>query len=291
MKPLVSIIIPTYNRSKYLRETLLSVIGQSFNNWECIVVDDGSQDETTVLMASVMSSETRIKYYKRPIDKQKGANSCRNYGFNLSQGEFIQYLDDDDLLETNKLAIQLTSLENTNNDALATCRWSYFKNKPGDISEQDQVVYNSYENIELFIDALALSGGFLPPHSYLIPRNLINRAGEWNECLMINQDGEFMSRIFTKIKRVIFSENTSVFYRKEISLRISKLDSDLKIQHAILSWDLIEIAFKLKFGKETRLVAISRKYLAERISKINGESKSSFNYVWLLLMKKFRIKI
>ncbi len=99
MKPLISIIIPTYNRAQIIGETLDSIIAQNYTNWECIVVDDGSTDNTQEILQNYIAKDTRFQYHQRPKDKLKGPNSCRNYGFKLSKGEFINFFDSDDFLK------------------------------------------------------------------------------------------------------------------------------------------------------------------------------------------------
>lgn len=98
-QPLVSIIIPTYNRAHLIGETLDSVLAQSYTHWECIVVDDGSTDNTPEVLVAYCAKDTRFQYHKRPLEKPKGANACRNYGFELSKGEYILFLDSDDILK------------------------------------------------------------------------------------------------------------------------------------------------------------------------------------------------
>ena len=85
MPDLISIIIPTYNRSHLLGETLDSVLIQTYRNWECIVVDDGSTDYTPELMEFYIRKDSRFSFYRRPEEKAKGANACRNYGFEKSR--------------------------------------------------------------------------------------------------------------------------------------------------------------------------------------------------------------
>jgi glycosyltransferase involved in cell wall biosynthesis len=97
--PLVSIIIPTYNRAHLIGETLDSVLAQTYKNWECIVVDDGSTDYTDELLGFYTKKDSRIQYHHRPTNRKKGANACRNYGFELSVGGYILFLDSDDLIE------------------------------------------------------------------------------------------------------------------------------------------------------------------------------------------------
>lgn len=101
--PIVSVIIPTYNRAYVIRETLDSVLNQTYVNWECIVIDDGGDDGTDELIEKYIAKSNRFKYVKRPISLLKGVSSCRNYGVAISKGEFIIFLDSDDILASNSL--------------------------------------------------------------------------------------------------------------------------------------------------------------------------------------------
>ncbi|WP_417872512.1 glycosyltransferase family 2 protein, partial [Xanthomarina gelatinilytica] len=94
LQPLVSIIIPTFNRAHLLGETLDSVLTQTYANWECLVVDDGSTDATEALVQTYIQKDSRFQYQKRPDRHLPGGNGARNYGFELSKGEFIQWFDD-----------------------------------------------------------------------------------------------------------------------------------------------------------------------------------------------------
>lgn len=110
MSDLVSIIIPTYNRAHLIKKTLKSVQSQTHTNWECIVVDDGSTDTTIEVIMAIAKEDTRIRLLTRPDDKPKGANACRNIGFEASTGAYINFLDSDDILLPNKLDLQLEAL-------------------------------------------------------------------------------------------------------------------------------------------------------------------------------------
>ncbi len=113
MKPLISIIIPTFNRSHLLGETLDAVIEQTHKEWECIVVDDGSTDNTLELVEGYVDKDERFRYLKRPSDRPAGGNAARNYGFEQSKGEFIQWFDSDDLMCEHLLAEQLANIVQT----------------------------------------------------------------------------------------------------------------------------------------------------------------------------------
>lgn len=100
---LASIIVPTYNRAHLIAETLDSILAQTYPNWECIIVDDGSTDDTEGLIAEYLKKDNRFQYHHRPVWRIKGANACRNFGIELSKGDYIVLLDSDDLLANNCL--------------------------------------------------------------------------------------------------------------------------------------------------------------------------------------------
>lgn len=95
---LVSIIIPTFNRSAYLLECLKSVVNQTYTNWECLVIDDGSSDDTEQVVEGLVKKDSRIKYFKRSQDYKPGGCGARNYGFDLSSGDYINWFDNDDVM-------------------------------------------------------------------------------------------------------------------------------------------------------------------------------------------------
>ncbi len=111
MNALVSIIIPTYNRGHLLGDTLNSVLAQTYQHWECIIVDDGSIDATAQIVAQYIKQDSRFAYYKRPEHYPKGGNGARNFGFDKSKGVYINWFDDDDLLMPKKLELQISILE------------------------------------------------------------------------------------------------------------------------------------------------------------------------------------
>lgn len=109
-KDLISVIIPTFNRDYLIGETLNSIIAQSYTNWECIIVDDGSTDQTAELIESFIEKDNRFQYHLRPDDRIKGANACRNYGFEISRGDYIKWFDSDDIMHPDFLKKQLEIL-------------------------------------------------------------------------------------------------------------------------------------------------------------------------------------
>lgn len=98
MQPLVSIIIPTFNRAHLLPQTLDSILAQSYSNWECIVVDDGSTDNSQQVLETYAQKDKRLRCFDRPASLVKGANACRNFGLTKSEGRYINFFDSDDIM-------------------------------------------------------------------------------------------------------------------------------------------------------------------------------------------------
>jgi glycosyltransferase involved in cell wall biosynthesis len=106
--PLVSIVVPTYNRAYCLAKTIESALAQTYQNLEILIIDDGSTDETSELIAREYAAETRIRY---SYQTNAGVSAARNHGFNLANGEYIALLDSDDLWQPWKLELQVAILE------------------------------------------------------------------------------------------------------------------------------------------------------------------------------------
>lgn len=103
--PKVSIIIPCYNYAKFLPDAVESVKAQTLQEWECLIIDDGSPDDTAAVATRLMAGDSRIKYHHK---ENGGLSSARNYGITLAKGEFMCFLDADDRLDKAKLLEQLT---------------------------------------------------------------------------------------------------------------------------------------------------------------------------------------
>jgi glycosyltransferase involved in cell wall biosynthesis len=185
--PLVSIIIPTFNRLDLLLETLDSIRLQTHINWECILVDDGSTYETVTSIEDYCKKDKRFIYYSRPQTKPKGANACRNYGYSLCRGEFIKFFDSDDLMKPELLIKQMDFLlENSNLDFCATF-WIHLY-KDGHIMMNKQNTDNYKENP---IKAYLLNSHIFPTPSPLWRRSFLEGKPLFNEDLCRSQEADF----------------------------------------------------------------------------------------------------
>jgi glycosyltransferase involved in cell wall biosynthesis len=211
---LVSVIIPTHNRAHLIGETLDSVLAQTYRPIECLVVDDASTDDTSEVVQS-WASKAKHGFSIRYVRQEKGgAQVARNRGSRLARGEFVQYLDSDDLLMPNKLARQVKVLSQRGGVVAAYGSWRclYEGRKayhPGPLycgkpmpSEQSMLV--GY-----------LSGSwFVPPHSYLFSRNALIATGPWDERISRGQDADYaVSALLAKVAFVHVA-GAEVFYRR-----------------------------------------------------------------------------
>ncbi|RXG26915.1 glycosyltransferase family 2 protein [Leeuwenhoekiella marinoflava] len=213
-QPLVSIIIPTYNRAHLIGETLDSVLAQTYTNWECIVVDDGSTDETDKVLAGYVEKDSRFQYHHRPNDRPndrpKGANACRNYGFELSNGEYIQWFDSDDLMVNTKLEKQLNLLNKSEFD-FCVCnalRFDSKKHKELDIPEFELKSANNFSSY-LRLEIIWLTS------SPLWNRNLLKKFYSlFNEELQAAQEWEFYCRILNRFGNYAVVNEPLIYLRQ-----------------------------------------------------------------------------
>jgi len=126
-KHFVSIIIPNYNRASLIGETLESIISQTYENWECIIVDDGSTDNSVLVILEYVKKDSRFQLSQRPDDYSKGANACRNIGIQKAQGDYIIFFDSDDLMLENHIEQKLETIRSGDYDFIVA-RSRYFNN-------------------------------------------------------------------------------------------------------------------------------------------------------------------
>jgi glycosyltransferase involved in cell wall biosynthesis len=231
LNPKVSILIPLYNSEAYIAETIDSCLNQIYKNIEIIIVDDGSSDNS-LNIAQIYSHQ----YSNITVETQKnsGAPVARNRAFKMSTGEYIQYIDADDLLHPDKILLQMEALKNADNRTIVFGRWGTFQKSIENVIWKDLPVNKNYDDPKKFLIELWESGMAAITHLWLVPRILVEESKGWNESLTKNQDGEFFARIVYKSTKIVFIKNSIGYYRKDntnsISSQISKkaLESTLK---------------------------------------------------------------
>src|SRR5690554_6700123 len=219
--PLVSIIIPTFNRAHLIGETLDSVLAQTYHNWECIVVDDGSTDNTDEVMAEYMDRDARFQYHNRPEDRLKGANACRNIGLEKAQGEYTVFFDSDDLMTLDHIEVKLNSILKNNTDFVVT-KTSNLSGEcyPKHYYAFDIVDLTPFSYISHKLNWLTLD--------VIIKKEVVSDI-RFNENLQSGQEYNFFSKLVCKTTNYYF-ENHYVSLRREHSRSIRKsLDTKKKL--------------------------------------------------------------
>jgi glycosyltransferase involved in cell wall biosynthesis len=234
---LVSVLIPCYNAAPFILETLDSVIAQTFTNWECIVVDDHSSDNSVEIIQTCCEKyPDKIKLY---INPRKGACAARNVAFEKSKGDFIQYLDADDLLAPNKIEKQMQLFYQYGSHIITSGIWGRFFNSKDDVIWESQIINKDYPSTINWLMDSWCGKGMMAQHTWLIPSHLIKIAGSWNEQLQINQDGEFFSRILIQAESIKFCREAKVYYRSGNNNSVSQSNKNkMKLNSLLLSYKL-----------------------------------------------------
>jgi glycosyltransferase involved in cell wall biosynthesis len=229
----VSILIPCYNSEAFLADTINSAINQTLKNIDIIILDDGSTDNSFQIAKSFASNKVKVIQ-----QENSGACAARNKAFELSTGDYIQYLDADDLLSENKITEQMNLFEKYGDEIVVSCQWDRFKSDPEEATFPQRFLDEDWESpIDWLVNSWE-GNGMMAQHAWLTPRSLIEKAGPWDVRLNINQDGEFFSRVLLQSKAIKFCPDAKVYYRSGNPESISKKASRAKAESLLLSYQL-----------------------------------------------------
>lgn len=201
--PLISIIIPTYNRAHLISETLDSILAQTYANWECIIIDDGSSDATEQVVLRYVENDSRFQFYKRTNEYLSGGNGARNFGFDVSKGEYVNWFDSDDLMLPDALQFKLDAFED-NIDFVVGNSLNF--DEKGVISRPYELDYSLPITAENFINQ---SIGWIT-NDVLVKREVIQIR--FNENLKSGQEYNFFSRL-------LFITERGKYVKKDVSKR------------------------------------------------------------------------
>ncbi len=207
MKPLVSILIPCYNSQQWLAETIESALAQTWKNIEIIIVDDGSTDNTLAVAKSFNSPIIKVI-----TQENQGQSAAENRAFAESQGDFIEYLDADDLLAPDKIERQIKLLGDSDSPFVASCEWSRFYKSPKEAMFIPQPLWKDLDPIDWLV--CAWEGHYMMHGAtWLIPRKIVEKAGGWDERLSLINDFDYFSRILLASEGVKFCQGAKSYYR------------------------------------------------------------------------------
>lgn len=217
----VSIIIPAYNCADYINRTIDSIFAQTYprTNLEVIIVNDGSTDETANILSNYEHEFTIIH------TKNKGVSAARNEGLKYSTGEFIQFLDSDDILLPNKIEEQVNILKENNAD-VAYGIWQKFVETDGDIKITQTIDRKIKGDIEIAL----FSDYWYPPASILYSRRIVEKVGGFKLWLEMVEDARFLLDAAIMGAKFFYVPKPTALYRIGNENSLSQIN-ELKFVH------------------------------------------------------------
>ncbi len=278
---LISIIIPCYNQAQYLDEALQSVLDQTYVNWECILVNDGSLDDTEKIAKTWTAKDTRFIYFYK---ENGGVSSARNFGIEKAKGDYIQFLDADDILDKNKLELSLNQLNANENDAIkmVISNFRMFTDNPN----KSTIPYCNL-NTQLFnFESLLYQwneGFSIPIHCGFFEASLFESI-RFPENLTAQEDWIVWVKLFEQGSKALFIDQPLALYRRNNDSRTmtKEMHSDQLKAYEYFKNTLSEAEFH-----KLSVVLISRYYRSTIHFKTKlNEIKQTNTYKLGYLIKK-----
>jgi len=234
MKPLVSILIPAYNAEACISDSLRSAIAQTWERKEIIVVDDGSTDRTLEVARQFESDKLKVV-----TQKNQGASATRNNAFSMSKGDYVQWLDADDLMAPDKTTKQMEVAERSESRrTLVSGAWARFMHRPHRAKFYPSVLWQDLQPAEWLMRKME-QNTYMQTATWLVSRELAEAAGQWDTRLLGDDDGEFFCRVLLASDGVRFVRESKIYYRESGSSSLSYIgNSNRKLEAQWLSMQL-----------------------------------------------------
>ena len=297
MQPLVSILIPAYNAGTLLADTVRSALAQSWPRKEIILVDDGSKDDTLAVAKQFESAEVKVV-----TQANQGAAATRNRAFYLAQGDYIQWLDADDLLSPDKVALQMAAAEAAADPrTLLSSGWAYFMFRPHKANFAPTLLWENLTPLEWLLRKWE-NNLHMQTATWLVSRELTAAAGPWNTNLLGDDDGEYFFRVIRAGNGIRFVPGAKVYYRISGAGQLSYIGRSDKKMEAQLHGMEMQIGYLRAMADDARVRATCVTYLqtwlpnffparmdlVARMKRLAGElggelndPKISWKYVWI----------
>ena len=257
MKPLVSILIPAYNAEKFIADAIRSAIGQTWQRKEIIVVDDGSRDRTAEMARRFASKEVLF------ISKEnQGAAATRNHAFQLSQGEYIQWLDADDLLAPDKIERQVAALgEGYGKRILLSSSWGHFRYRIKRALFVPTSLWQDLTPVEWLMRKMG-EPQHMQTATWLTSRELTEAAGSWDTRLLSDDDAEYFCRVLLASEGTHFVPEARVYYRLTPSLsRLSYIGASNRMKDALVLSMKLHIQYLRSLEESERVRKVCLAYM------------------------------
>lgn len=266
----VSVIVPCYNQARFLNDAITSIMKQTYANWECIIVNDGSTDDTENVAKKLIERDKRIRYHEKV---NGGLSSARNAGLNLSIGSYIQFLDADDYLEKTKLEKSIQEITKKHEVKIVVSNFKMFQN---DILKL-QNPYCKITKRELSFQSLLNHWDdyfTIPIHCGFFDKSLFQNF-RFPEHIKAKEDWVMWIALFKDSPQASFIDEYLAYYRKNAQSMTMTQDMSLDYLNAvtyfkqILSKDEYEIFLISTIKKK---VKESNKYKLKLIAATNSKS-------------------
>jgi glycosyltransferase involved in cell wall biosynthesis len=260
MKPLVSILIPAYNSQEWVADTIRSAQAQTWPRKEIIVVDDGSTDQTLAVARQFSSKEVSVV-----TQPNQGASAARNKALSLSQGEFIQWLDADDLLAPDKIAKQIEVVLRLNQKrTLLSSSWGSFFYRSNRTQFSPTPLWEDLAPAEWLFRKLD-ANLFMQTAVWLVSRELTEAAGPWDTQLSYDDDGEYFARVLLASEGTRFVPEARVLYRLSGAGSLSYIGRSHRKQDSLFRSMQLHVQYLRSREDSERTRAACLKYLQRNL--------------------------
>lgn len=216
-----------------------SALAQSYPKIEVVLINDGSKDESLTILKQYQS-----KFPDKIIlidQANKGVSAATNVGIKASKGDYIQFLDADDLISSDKIENQINLLKGKPFTTVSSCEWVNFNNN---IENFSKINYGVFQDFDTGVNWLLRAWNYqemMADSSWITHRNLIEKAGPWDETLTINQDGEFFSRVLLQGNKILYEPHGKVYYREPGVSNVSQNKSEKVFSSLLNSYQAYEL--------------------------------------------------
>ena len=256
LRPSVSILIPAFNAQEWIADSVRSAIAQAWDRQEIIIVDDGSTDDTVAIARQFESDSVRVV-----TQKNQGAAAARNKAFSLSQGDYIQWLDADDLLAPHKIARQMEALDQcASRRTLLSSAWGRFLFRYHRANFVPTALWCDLSPREWLLRKMA-NNLHMQTATWLVSRELAEAAGPWNTQLLGDDDGEYFCRVLLASDGVRFVSESKVYYRASGASSLSYIGRSERKREAQLRSMELHIGYLRSLEDSPRVRAACVQYL------------------------------
>ena len=280
MNPKVSVIVPCYNQAQFLAETLDSVLAQTHENWECIIVNDGSTDNTETVAMDYCDRDKRFVYHKK---ENGGLSSARNAGLDMAQGDYVQFLDSDDILLPNKFEYQIRAMETDNLD-VCVCHHSIFTTNINETWENkfsqsvydltyQGFLYNWGESFVIAIHSGLFRKSFLDKYKLRFDEN-VRALEDWLFWISIVRNGGTFVEVQDKLS--LYRVHTSSMTQDKLHMQKNRLRAYLSLYEILSNKEKQEFLQRGVDNLVAYFERVNRNFEAEKRAKSIDYKVGSF---------------